>query len=75
MDKHFMIYGKEDCVWCTAALKLLDEKEAYYDYINLGDSPEAKQFIIDSSFKTVPQIFVNGQRIGGYQDLVEYFKG
>ena len=24
--------------------------------------------------KTIPQIFKDGKRIGGYEDLVEYFK-
>jgi glutaredoxin len=34
--------------------------------------PEARDFVINEGHRTMPQIYVDGKSIGGYQQLIEY---
>ena len=65
------IFSTPQCSYCDAAKKLLDEKGLAYTNLDLM----ADQAIIED-FKTrlprvkaVPQIFIDGEHIGGYEDL------
>ena len=65
------IFSTPQCSYCDAAKKLLDEKGLAYTNLDLT----ADQAIIED-FKTrlprvkaVPQIFIDGEHIGGYEDL------
>lgn len=67
-----VIYTKEYCSYCTNAKNLLDRKKINYKEIRIDLYPEYKdEMIAKSNRRTVPQIFINGQSIGGYDDLVE----
>ena len=71
----YIVYGKVTCPFCDKAKELLQQHNLEIDYRDVGDS-EVKQELLNlySEAKTVPQIFTNGVRIGGYTDLVEYLK-
>lgn len=71
----YTVYGKATCPFCDKAKELLQQHNLEIDYRDVGDS-EVKQELLNlySEAKTVPQIFTNGVRIGGYTDLVEYLK-
>lgn len=71
------IYTKNNCIWCDRAKLLLDSKDIEFKEIDLSDDQKREQFYnsIGENVKTVPQIYINDLRIGGYQDLVAWFNG
>ena len=66
-----LIYTKDNCIWCDRAKILLDSKKIFYNEIDLSDDIERLKFYekIGDNVKTVPQIFIDDKRIGGFQDL------
>ena len=65
------IYVKSTCGFCFRALKLLDSKGADYEAKELTwGSPLREEMIKRAKGRTtVPQIFINGEHIGGCDDL------
>lgn len=66
-----LIYTKNNCIWCDRAKILLDSKKISYNEIDLSDDSERLKFYekIGDNVKTVPQVFIDDIRIGGFQDL------
>ena len=74
--KKILIYSKDYCPYCKAAKALLDRKGLTYTEIEVGYEPEKLQEMIHRSHRrTVPQIFFDGEHIGGYTELCSYFNG
>ena len=66
------IYTKFTCGYCFRAKALLEKKNVDYEEtdISLG-GPERQEMIQRAGGRTtVPQIFINGEHIGGSDDLV-----
>jgi len=65
------IYTKDLCIWCDRAKGLLNAHSIDFNEIDLSEDDKRAKFYenIGNNVKTVPQIFIDGQRIGGYQDL------
>ena len=70
------IYSKTKCNYCKKAKQLLDSKNIDYTETCIDDDQERQEFLqkFGDDVKTVPQIIINEKRIGGYQELVGYFK-
>jgi glutaredoxin len=68
------IYTKDFCIWCDRAKGLLNAHSIEFNEIDLSDDDTRIKFYenIGNNVKTVPQIFIDGERIGGYQDLREW---
>lgn len=77
------IYGRDNCPYCTRAKEACQSANIDFEFIYLV-GPEATatkedvQARIDAlglsvEVKTVPQIFVDDQYIGGYTELVNKF--
>ena len=66
-----LIYTKDNCIWCDRAKILLDSKKISYNEIDLSDDSQRLKFYekIGDNVKTVPQVFIDDKRIGGFQDL------
>jgi glutaredoxin 3 len=65
------IYTKWGCPYCSRALTLLGRKGANvteYD-ITMGGPKRAEMLERAPGVSTVPQIFINGQHVGGSDDL------
>ncbi len=65
------IYTKDQCVWCDRAKVLLNAHSIDFDEFDLSNDDERIKFYenIGDNVKTVPQVFIDDKRIGGYQDL------
>ncbi|OFW90360.1 MAG: glutaredoxin 3 [Alphaproteobacteria bacterium RIFCSPHIGHO2_12_FULL_45_9] len=65
------VYSTNYCPYCVRAKQLLDAKDVDYTEIDVTGDDEARMALVEKSGgrKTVPQIFINGQSIGGYDDL------
>ena len=66
------VYSKDNCVWCYRAKNLLASADFSYDEIDLSDDNERQAFYkkVGEGISTVPQIYINDQRIGGFPQLV-----
>jgi len=67
------VYTKTICPYCTSAKMWLKNKGYSYEEVNLDDDAERQKFYerVGEGVRTVPQIFVDDERIGGYQELVK----
>ena len=73
--KKIVIYTTNTCPYCITAKKLLDEKKLTYTEVRVDlDDEERETMITRSGRRTVPQIFIDDELIGGYDDLYAYFK-
>lgn len=65
-----VIYTTETCPYCVDAKKLLQQKGATFTEIRVDlDSEKRDEMMTRSGKRTVPQIFINDQSIGGFDDL------
>ena len=66
------IYTKPTCPYCIAAKSVLIHMGLSFDEYQIDCDPARRAEMIKRSKQfTVPQIFINDQGIGGYDDLVE----
>ncbi|HAU1066734.1 TPA: glutaredoxin 3 [Legionella pneumophila] len=65
-----ILYTTGYCPYCIKAKELLDRKKVIYTEIRVDLQPELREEMIQKSGRrTVPQIFINSQAIGGCDDL------
>lgn len=66
------IYTKKRCSYCTAAKLWLTQKNYQFEEISLDDAEILKEFIEKNPrLRTVPQIFVGKENIGGFSELIK----
>lgn len=71
MAAHIKMYTRRWCGYCTAAERLLDTKGVQYENIDVTGDQEKRRWLVEETGgrTTVPQIFINGKSIGGYDEL------
>ncbi len=75
-----VVYGKATCPFCIKAKAALDDADISYHYYDVVDDsaalyrmiPEVKAHIGEKTPVTVPQIWMDGQYIGGHDNLIEW---
>jgi glutaredoxin 3 len=69
------IYTKSNCPNCTTAKQLLKSKELEYTEYNTDNQDVIAAFIAKyPDARQMPQIFINGQRLGGLAGLQNALK-
>lgn len=70
-----IVWSKDYCPYCVNAKKLLDIKGIAYEERNISNGIWTKEQLLESvpDARTVPQIFIDGKLIGGYDQLKNYF--
>jgi len=64
------MYRTQFCPYCTRAEALLARKGANVREIDVSDEPETRRWLVDATRqRTVPQIFINGVSVGGFDDI------
>ena len=72
-DNRTLIYGKDDCPFCAKSKEELSLRGIPFDYINLTEiGKTAAEVTGRKEAKTVPQIYVEGKYVGGYDQLMAY---
>jgi glutaredoxin 3 len=70
MQAKIIIYSKDHCPYCDWAKQLLDKKHVTYQVIRVDlDAEQRAKMERLSGRRTVPQIFIDDQPIGGFDDL------
>jgi len=74
MSKKVEIYSKSNCSYCVMAMNFFDSKNMQYEVYS-ADDPKIFSEMIERNpqARTVPQIFIDDQLIGGYTDLIEKY--
>jgi glutaredoxin 3 len=68
--KPVKVYTTPWCGFCVRAMRLLDTRHVPYEAIDVGDDDEARDWLVEvTGRRTVPQIFIGDQPIGGFTDL------
>lgn len=75
-EGYYSVYTRQDCIFCTKALKLLNEKKKEYVVVECEEGSKSLTKVQDRySWRTVPIIFHirDGEKffIGGYDQLQE----
>ena len=68
-----IVYGTTTCPYCERAKMVLTQKGYTYDFINLQELGKTAEEVTGRPVKTVPQIYIEGQYVGGFQEMMEYF--
>jgi len=70
-DERVIVYSQPFCGYCSAAKRLLTAKGATFTEIDVMLEAGRRNEMIERSGgrRTVPQIFIDGRHIGGYDDL------
>jgi len=66
-----LLYTTQYCGYCRAAKNLLRAKGLEYDEIDVGADPAKRMEMLERAggLRTVPQIFIHGRHVGGYDEL------
>jgi NADH-dependent peroxiredoxin subunit F len=68
--KKIEIYTKSWCGYCRMAKAILENEDLnFVEFDVTSDRDEELKMIERSGKRTVPQIFINDESIGGYTDL------
>ena len=71
MENRVVVYTTEPCGYCRTAKALLDQRGITYDEINLAKDPTGRMQLAErTGMLTFPQIVIDGESIGGFQELV-----
>ena len=64
------IYTTRYCGYCRAAEQLLDRKQVRYEKLDITNDGETRRWLHQATGRTsVPQVFINGKSVGGYDDI------
>ena len=65
------VYTTEPCGYCRVAKALLAARKVPFEEINLSKDPEGRGQLAElTGMMTFPQVVIDGEPIGGYQELV-----
>jgi glutaredoxin 3 len=69
------IYTTRICPYCIAAKRLLKDRAIPYEEIDVtGDDAKRAWLVETTGRRTVPQIFIRGEAVGGYDELAKLDK-
>lgn len=65
-----VVYTTQSCSYCVRAKALLKQKGVPFDEIDVSADDALRDRMIEASGRrTVPQIFINEEPIGGFEEL------
>ena len=71
-----IVWSKYQCPYCDQAKALLIQKGIQFEEKKIGDG-YTKEDLLEAvpTARTVPQIFINEQLIGGFTELKKHLQG
>lgn len=74
---NIVIYTKPNCPWCVKAKELMNKLHLEYSEMKFEvdftkEELREKMNLSEWERLFLPQIFIDGNRIGGYEDFVDY---
>lgn len=67
-----VVYVKRGCPYCTGAVELLQDKGVRFEVIHVEGRADLRRWLSEATGRhTVPQIFIDGEPVGGFDDLAK----
>jgi glutaredoxin 3 len=74
-EKRVLIYTTRYCPYCHAAKDFLKTKRVDFEERDVTDDDAMREKLVKiTGRETVPQIFVEGKPLGGYDELVKLYQ-
>jgi glutaredoxin 3 len=72
-----IVWSKENCPHCVQAKNLLTQKGIQYEEKNISTGSWTREQLLEAvpTARSVPQIFLNGEYVGGYTELKTKLQG
>ena len=70
--KGTVIYGKDDCPYCEMAKEEFLMRGIQFEFVDLKEIKKSAAEVTGRDVKTVPQIYYNGNYVGGYEELMSF---
>ena len=67
-----IVYGTPTCGFCKRAKEELTRRGINFDYVDLIQINKTAAEVTGRAVKSVPQIYLNGEYIGGYTEMMDY---
>jgi glutaredoxin 3 len=70
MSAEVTVYTTRICGYCVAAKRLLSARKVPYQEVDVSGNRDKRAWLVSvTGRRTVPQIFIAGESIGGYEEL------
>jgi glutaredoxin len=75
MKANAIVWSKDNCTFCDQAKALLEQRNIVYEERKIGHG-YSREDLLEAvpTARTVPQIFVNNNHIGGFTELRKYIE-
>lgn len=71
-----IVWSKDHCTYCEQAKALLTQRGIEYEERRIGTGYTREQLLeAVPTARTVPQIFLDNQHIGGFTELKQHLQG
>ena len=71
-----IVWSKHNCPYCDQAKALLTQRGIKYEERKIGDGYSREELLeAVPNARTVPQIFLDGNLIGGFTELKKHLQG
>ena len=67
-----IVYTTDYCGFCTAAKDFLRRRKIPFEEIDVSDERKKAALKARTGMRTVPQIFIGDELIGGFQELMAW---
>lgn len=69
--KPITVYTTDHCPYCASAKTLLAKRNIAYEEVNLARDPDGRARLAElTGMITFPQIVIEGESLGGFQELL-----
>jgi glutaredoxin len=70
-----IVWSKDNCTFCDQAKALLEQRNIAYEEKKIGHGYTREDLLVAvPTARTVPQIFVNNNHVGGFTELRKYIE-
>ncbi|WP_322521543.1 glutathione peroxidase [Guyparkeria halophila] len=69
-----MMFSRKGCPFCARAKGMLHDAELEFDEIIVGDDVNLRAVRAVAQTETVPQVYIDGQKIGGSEEVETWLK-
>ena len=70
-DNRSIVYSKKNCPFCAMAMEELKLRGIPFDKVDLEEIGKTAAEVTGRKVNTVPQIYIEGEYVGGYDDLMK----
>ena len=74
-DNRTIVYSKKNCPFCAMAMEELKLRGIPFDKVDLEELGKTAAEVTGRKVNTVPQIYLEGHYVGGYDELMRYLNG